>query len=124
MNEAQRKILQGTLAAFGASILFPPFHFVAASFTTGLGFGFFLSWPEYNSMVGTVDVAFLLAEWVAISVVASILWALVRTDRAILGSIIGHIHSAAKRRSDATIEAARIAASSREHVANIMSGKS
>lgn len=80
MNDAQRKILKGALAAISITVLFPPFHFVTNAFTEGLGFGFVLWWPNFQSRTGTVDVAFLLAEWVAIGVIASILWALARPE--------------------------------------------
>jgi hypothetical protein len=77
MNAFQRKILWGALAAVAVTMLFPPF--VAQSGMGrihGMGFGFILSWPDFQGHTSTVDVTLLLAEWVAISMVASILWAL------------------------------------------------
>jgi hypothetical protein len=121
MNDAQRKILKGALAAISITVLFPPFHFVTNAFTEGLGFGFVLWWPNFQSRTGTVDVAFLLAEWVAIGVIASILWALARPEGETASSLIDTINNVSRRYADVTLEAARIAASSRERVAEIMS---
>jgi hypothetical protein len=120
MNDAQRKILKGALAAISITVLFPPFHFVTNAFTEGLGFGFVLWWPNFQSRTGTVDVAFLLAEWVAIGVIASILWALARPEGETASSLIDTINNVSRRYADVTLEAARIAASSRERVAEIM----
>jgi hypothetical protein len=121
MNDAQRKILKGVLAAISITVLFPPFHSVTQGYTVGLGFGFILSGAAYNGYTGTVDVAFLLAEWVAIGVIASILWALARPEGSTMNSLIATIHTASKQHADTTLEVARIAASSRERVAEIMS---
>jgi len=123
MNDAQRKVLKGALAAISITVLFPPFHFVTNAFTEGLGFGFVLWWPNFQSRTGTVDVAFLLAEWVAIGVIASILWALARPEGETASSLIDTINTVSERHADVTLEAARIAASSRERVAEIMSGR-
>jgi len=77
MNHSRRLILWGALASVVAALLFPPFHYVGgAGYTIGLGFGFLLSWPQYQGMHGTIDVAMLLAEWLAIAIAAGILWKL------------------------------------------------
>lgn len=77
MNHAQKNILTGALVATVGALLFPPFQFVWTA-TISLGYGFLLSPPTHNSLPGTVDVALLLAEWIAVAIVCGILWALKR----------------------------------------------
>lgn len=73
MKLTRENILKATAAAIVATMLFPPWHFVAA-FTTDLGFGFLLIGREFSGREGTVNVALLLAEWAAILILARLAW--------------------------------------------------
>lgn len=79
INAAQTKILKGSLVVVVATILFPPFELHWGNGRIiGLGFGFLLSWPSENDSMGTVDVSFLVSEWLAVGIVGAILWVLAR----------------------------------------------
>lgn len=84
MNPQQRKILKGALAAVIAAFLFPPFHVIGGSGAT-----LFLGWNFIAAAGGTIkgypatiDVPLLIAEWLAIGIVAAILWRLQRQEPA------------------------------------------
>lgn len=121
MNTAQRKILKGSLVAIVITLLFPPFLVgLPNGGTIGLGYGFIASWPSMsgnNHLVGHIDVAMLLAEWLSIGVVSAILWKLGRNPRE------PSLAVAILSRNDALVESARIEAAGRERAAEIMSGK-
>lgn len=120
MNQTQRKILKGAMAAIVTTLIFPPFVATGGNncLTIGLGYGFILSWTRLSSgLVGHVDVALLLTEWLAIGIVASILWALTSDHRGT--SIVSAILS----RNDALVEAARIEAYGRERAAEIIASR-
>lgn len=82
MNRWQRNTLRVAMAAVVMTMLFPPFilnHGVNG--IVSMGYGFILSPPSFDErIIGTVDVALLLAEWLAIAMVCGILWLLGRDD--------------------------------------------
>ncbi len=116
MNVAQRRILKGALAAVVLALLFPPFAFHGPNgFLVGLGWGFLLVGREYGGHSGTVDVVLLFAEWIAIGIIAAILWRLMAAPNS------ETLVAALKSRNDAITEAARIQADAIIRAAEIAS---
>lgn len=74
MTPSQIKILKATIAGIVATMFFPPFvaPYGGAGAMHGRGFGFLLSWPED----GIVHIELLLLEWLAIGLIARIVWAI------------------------------------------------
>ena len=74
MTPNQLKILKAAVAGIAVTMLFPPFvsPYGGGGAMQGAGFGFLLSWPE----MGMVHVELLLAEWLAIGLIARIVWAI------------------------------------------------
>ncbi len=79
MGRVQRRIAYAVIAAISVTLMFPPFVVgFPSGGISGIGYGFILSWPKSDGygLVGYVDISLLLAEWLAILVVAGISWAL------------------------------------------------
>lgn len=73
MTPSQLKILKATLIGIVVTMLFPPFVLnYGGGAMHGKGFGFLLSWPED----GIIHTELLLVEWLAIGLIARLLWAI------------------------------------------------
>ena len=74
MNNKQKKVLMAVIAVVVAMLLFPPFHFIAA---TGIklnkGYNFLFSPPTLsNGIQCSVDVGMLLTQWLVVLIVGGI----------------------------------------------------
>lgn len=79
MNDKQKRVVIGAAVAVAVALLFPPFHArMPNGVVRNLGYGFLLDPPHYVTysidIVGSVTVEMLLMEWVAIAIVAGVLW--------------------------------------------------
>ena len=89
MNNAQRRILKGALVTIVISLIFPPmatYHSMGGIISWD-GFGFLLSSPRRS----VIMVSMLFAEWIAIGIIASILWALARTGESAFDRLVSAI---------------------------------
>ena len=78
MNEKQKKIVIGAICVIVAMLLYPPFLFHGPNaITRNLGYSFLFDPPRIvypDGVQGTVDIAMLLVQWLAVAVVAAVLW--------------------------------------------------
>lgn len=107
----QQGILKGALAAVVVTLIFPPFAaYWNNGVIQGLGFGFIFSWPE-DRVTAIIHAPTLLIEWLAIGIVAAILWRLRRApDERTLRPDITTLAAAIRSNNDAMMESARIQA--------------
>ena len=81
MNDKQKRIVIGAAGAVLLTLLFPPFHIrYGNGVVANLGFGFLFDAPSRpgGGVQGSVTVELLLIEWVAIAIVAGVLWWLLK----------------------------------------------
>lgn len=98
MNLVQTKILKSAAAGITTALLFPPYQFHSANgVILGAGWGFLLTGRDYNGYPATVDVALLLAEWIAIALLSGIAWALT-SDRREIDALARKIYGDPKAR--------------------------
>lgn len=70
VNMKQRRIAMASLAAIILCLAFPPFEIhLQGGIVSNLGYAFIFNPPQWRDLVGSVNVAVLVSEWLVVAIV-------------------------------------------------------
>ena len=80
MNQKQKLVLYIFVFITAGMLLYPPFQITIRGTEMNMGYGFLFDPPKRGTLVASVNVAVLLAQWFAVALISGVLWILVNEN--------------------------------------------
>jgi len=100
MNSKRKALLWFVVIASVGMMLFPPFRVVVSSTEINMGYGFLFAPPSRGSIVASISVSVLLAQWLVVVMGGAAGWFLVSDDKLIESNQNSHMELGKKNLVD------------------------